>query len=171
MRHTGDGKNRYGTSGNKKAPEHLGVPGLSGCLARWGLHFDVGLKRGFTGTKIYARSRLGAAGQVFRGRSQPPPEPAIPHRPRDRPLYSQQLPLNSAEPHEGAVRLLPPESSSSSGPISAGWTYSSAAISGRRATHKIHLTRNILDSARLPTPRRRPAAARNFRAPATELSW
>lgn len=60
--------------------------------------------------------RLTAAGQMSRAQSQPPPEPAIPRLASDRPLHLQQRPLNSGEPHEGAVRLLPAEVIGSSRP-------------------------------------------------------
>lgn len=53
--------------------------------------------------------RLVAVGQVFGSQSQPLPEPAIPLLPSDRALYLQQQPLKSVEPHEGAWRLIPPE--------------------------------------------------------------
>ena len=41
--------------------------------------------------------KLTAANQVLRAQSQPPPEPAIPHRPGNRPLDPQQRPLNCDE--------------------------------------------------------------------------
>lgn len=52
-------------------------------------------------------SRLVAAGQAFRGRSQRPPEPAIPRLPCARLLHLQQRPLNSdVDPHIHVQRRL-----------------------------------------------------------------
>jgi len=61
-------------------------------------------------------NRLVAAGQFFGSQSQPPPGPAIPRLPGDRPLPLQQRPLSSEDPCEGSERLLPAEATGSSRP-------------------------------------------------------
>lgn len=59
-------------------------------------------------TNLCGRSRLVAAGQVFRARSQPPLETAIPRLRGDRPLHLQQRPLNSVGPDEMPSDSCPP---------------------------------------------------------------